>query len=128
MVLRMLGSSAAPLALHCLAHLLINSCSAMQHLQATHPPLLPLLFSPHPRRCAFSGGHSDDGFEVQPVRASLQLRGAGTVLCYASHPPTSVAVAGQEVAFEYDAPAAALRFELPALGSASAAKDCSLLF
>ena len=95
-------------------------------MQAAHPPppWLPLLA----RRCAFSGGHSDDGYEVQPARASLQLRGAGTVLCYASHPPTSVSVAGQEVAFEYVAPAAALRFELPALGSASSAKDCTLMF
>ena len=99
-------------------------CIAALAGRAPPPPWLPLLA----RRCAFSGGHSDDGYEVQPARASLQLRGAGTVLCYASHPPTSVSVAGQEVAFEYVAPAAALRFELPALGSASSAKDCTLMF
>ena len=45
--------------------------------------------------CALAGGHSDDGFEVQPARATLVLRGAGGVLCYASHRPVSVAVAGQ---------------------------------
>lgn len=45
--------------------------------------------------CSLAGGHSDDGFEVQPARAALQLRGAGTFLSYASHRPVSVMVDGQ---------------------------------
>jgi hypothetical protein len=75
-----------------------------------------------------SGGHSDDGFEVQPARAALQLRGAGAVLCYASHRPVSVTVLGQEAAFAYDEDKAALRFDLPEGASAGAAKAVAIQF
>lgn len=89
-------------------------------------PLPPLGHS-----CSISGGHSDDGYDVQPARAALSLRGAGTVLCYCSHEPTGVVVAGQQVPFSYDAERAALTFELaaPAEGRpAGAAADCAVQF
>ncbi|KAL4457682.1 hypothetical protein ABPG75_012547 [Micractinium tetrahymenae] len=80
--------------------------------------------------CAVSGGHSDDGYDVQPARAALKLRGAGTVLCYCSHAPTGVAVGGQQVPFSYDAERSALTFELvPADGRAAGkAVDCAVQF
>ncbi|KAL4442956.1 hypothetical protein ABPG77_008447 [Micractinium sp. CCAP 211/92] len=80
--------------------------------------------------CSISGGHSDDGYDVQPARAALTLRGAGTMLCYCSHAPTGVAVGGQQVPFSYDAEGAALTFELvPAEGRpAGAAVDCAVQF
>lgn len=78
--------------------------------------------------CSLSGGHSDDGFEVQPARALLELRGTGTILCYASHKPCSVTVKGKEVDFRYDEAKAALRFELPAGEAASAAKTVTIQF
>lgn len=62
--------------------------------------------------CSVSGGHSDDGYDVQPARVALTLRGAGTVLCYCSHAPSGVAVGGQQVPFSYDGERAALTFEL----------------
>lgn len=102
---------------------LFASCPA--RVPSSHP-LPPLGHS-----CSISGGHSDDGYDVQPARAALSLRGAGTVLCYCSHEPTGVVVAGQQVPFSYDAERAALTFELaaPAEGRpAGAAADCAVQF
>jgi hypothetical protein len=65
---------------------------------------------------------------VQPARAALQLRGAGAMLCYASHRPVSVQVEGADVAFEYEEAHAALRFELPAGTAAGAAKNVAVQF
>ena len=95
--------------------------SSTAHTATPCPPRVP-------RSCTLSGGHSDDGFEVQPARAALQLRGTGDVLCYASHQPVSVSVEGQEAPFSYDADEATLRFELPAGAAASAAKHVTVQF
>ncbi|PSC71477.1 raffinose synthase [Micractinium conductrix] len=80
--------------------------------------------------CSFEGGHSDDGFEVQPARASMTLRGAGPLLCYASHSPCSVVLGGAEVPFEHEPASGALRFELLRRGGepASAPLDCTIQF
>lgn len=96
-------------------------------LPATPASNAPLL-SPPRCSCKMSGGHSDDGFEVQPARAALQLRGVGPVLCYASHRPVSVTVLGEEAAFAYDDGAAALRFDLPAGAAAGDAKAVAIQF
>lgn len=119
-------SCPAPLAL---AFCAINLSESFQTPAPTrpHPDT-----SVHPltRSCSISGGHSDDGYDVQPARAALTLRGAGTMLCYCSHAPTGVAVGGQQVPFSYDAEGAALTFELvPAEGRpAGAAVDCAVQF
>ncbi|KAI3436643.1 hypothetical protein D9Q98_006059 [Chlorella vulgaris] len=78
--------------------------------------------------CSLSGGHSDDGFEVQPARASMQLRGAGPVLCYASHKPVSVTVEGKEAPFVFDETKTALRFQLAGGTAAGAAKHVFVQF
>lgn len=75
-------------------------------------PSQPAPCPPTCRSCSVSGGHSDDGYDVQPARVALTLRGAGTVLCYCSHAPSGVAVGGQQVPFSYDGERAALTFKL----------------